>query len=119
MEVGASSQRMQERTGGVSEVAEGSSQDQGEPERETDVGYLDIGGGTDCCSVDLSPSQEVNHVESEWGKVACTADSGAVDIVGPSSAAACVPTRQSKASRKGMYYVAANGTPIHNEGEKG
>ena len=59
---------------------------------------LDLGGGGgDIMHVELATPPEINHVSEDWEKVSCTADSGAVDIVGPPSAAACIPTKESKA----------------------
>ena len=40
-----------------------------------------------------------------------------MDTVGPEHVARNITTVPNKASKTGMHYVAANGTPIHNQGE--
>ena len=47
-----------------------------------------------------------------------TADSGAVDRVAPRTLAKSTPVVETKASKMGVHYVAANGSEIKNEGEK-
>ena len=60
----------------------------------------------------------VEQVKSnDWFTIKRTADSGAVDIVEPEHVARSVMTVPNSASRSGMHYVAANGTPIYNQGE--
>ena len=54
----------------------------------------------------------------EWYTIKCTADSGAVDTVGPEHIARNTTTVPNNAPRTGVHYVAANGTPIYNQGEK-
>ena len=64
------------------------------------------------------------HVKGKHGvngafeEVKITADSGAVDHVAPRSLAKGVPVEETKASRMGVHYIAANGSEIKNEGEK-
>ena len=47
-----------------------------------------------------------------------TADSGAVDRVAPRTLAKSTPVVETKASKMGVHYVAANGSEIKNDGEK-
>ena len=55
----------------------------------------------------------VDPMESEdWEALRITVDSGAVDRVGPKGIASGFPTQDTEASRKGMYYRAANDTKI-------
>ena len=60
----------------------------------------------------------VQKDDSEWEKVTITVDSGAVDIVGPRNIAKAFKVNETAASRRGMTYRAANGSPIPNEGKK-
>ena len=57
-------------------------------------------------------------IGKDMKKVEVTADSGAADMVGPPETAEDVPIQENDASRKGQYYVAANGERIYNQGEK-
>ena len=45
-------------------------------------------------------------------------DSGAIDSVIPKGVASGVKVKETRASRQGLKYRAANGTPIKNEGER-
>ena len=58
------------------------------------------------------------HQRGSFEEVKITADSGAVDHVAPRSLAKDTPVSETKASRMGVHYVAANGSEIRNEGEK-
>ena len=60
----------------------------------------------------------VEQVTGNWEKIPVTVDSGAIDSVIPNSLATHVQVKQTAASRQGLQYRAANGTPIKNEGEK-
>ena len=60
----------------------------------------------------------VDQFRGNWEKVSVTVDSGAIDSVVPDTVAKGVPKRETNASRNGLKYRAANGTPIDNEGEK-
>lgn len=60
---------------------------------------------------------EVSH-DGEWEKIRVQVDSGAFDWVTPKSTAASIPIKETESSKKGMNYVAANGTEIKNFGEK-
>ena len=51
-------------------------------------------------------------------RIEVTVDSGAVDTVGPPRIANKFPIRETRASRAGLDYRAANGTRIKNYGEK-
>ena len=53
-----------------------------------------------------------------YEEVKVTADSGAVDHVAPRTLAKGTPVRETKASKMGVRYIAANGSEIRNEGEK-
>ena len=74
------------------------------------------------CSLDRdSTGPSINSVDQfrgNWEKVSVTVDSGAIDSVIPDSAALGVQKRDTAASKQGLKYRAANGTPIANEGEK-
>ena len=56
--------------------------------------------------------------KDDFEEVKITADSGAVDHVAPRGLARGTPVEETKASRMGVHYVAANGSQIKNEGEK-
>ena len=60
----------------------------------------------------------VDSKGDEWELIRINVDSGAIDTVGPKSIAKAFRTRETPASRNGLSYRAANGTPIANEGEK-
>ena len=60
----------------------------------------------------------VEQVRGNWEKIPVTVDSGAIDSVIPNSLASHVRIRQTEASKQGLQYRAANGTPIKIEGEK-
>ena len=70
---------------------------------------MQIGGGKE----DLGDT----HYEN-YEVVKITADSGAVDHVAPRNTGKKFRTRDTEASRRGMHYIAANGTKIMNQGEK-
>ena len=69
-----------------------------------------------------SDEGNINAVDPAEGEVSealrITVDSGAVDTVGPKSLAPGLPTQDTEASRKGMYYRAANDTKIAIHGKK-
>ena len=69
---------------------------------------------------DKAPTNQPEVMAVEQGKlrIICTADSGAVDTVGPEHVARHIATLPNDAPRAGMHFVAANGTPIYNMGEK-
>ena len=53
-----------------------------------------------------------------WERIRVQVDSGAIDTVAPKEVAAAFNLMETEASRKGMGFVAANGTKIKNYGEK-
>ena len=57
-------------------------------------------------------------VSGNWEKITFTGDSGAVDHVITKDAAKAFSVKETNASRNGLTYRAANGTPIKNYGEK-
>ena len=61
---------------------------------------------------------EVNSIDGNHEKITVTADSGAVDTVGPKHIAQGIPIKPTKASKEGRHYRAANGTQIKNYGQK-
>ena len=63
---------------------------------------------------------EVNEVTATpgWERVRIKFDSGAIDTVGPKSMAGAFKMRETEMSRKGIGFVAANGSSIQNYGEK-
>ena len=63
-------------------------------------------------------THEGNKHKDKFEEIRITADSGAVDHVAPSDIARGVPIRETRASKQGVHYVAANGSVIINEGEK-
>ena len=60
----------------------------------------------------------VDNSGDEWELIKVNVDSGAIDTVGPKGIATAFKMRSTPASRNGLSYRAANGTPIKNEGEK-
>ena len=58
------------------------------------------------------------NVSGNWEKITFTGDSGAVDHVITKNAAKAFNVIETNASRNGLTYRAANGTPIKNYGEK-
>ena len=61
----------------------------------------------------------INPAENgTWEALKITVDSGAVDTVGPKSIAPGFPTQGTEASKRGMYYRAANDTKIALHGNK-
>jgi hypothetical protein len=68
-----------------------------------------------------NPVKCINEVTSgngNWEKITVTIVSGAVDSVGPRTMATDIDIKDTPASRAGLKYRAANGTPIDNLGEK-
>ena len=65
-------------------------------------------------------SDEIMNVESTKGKekIRVQIDSGAVDTVGPKEIGRAFKLRETRASKLGRNYVAANGTTIRNYGER-
>ena len=61
---------------------------------------------------------EVNEVTPGWERVRVQIDSGAIDTVGPKEIAGAFKMRETEMSKKGIGYVAANGSGIKNHGEK-
>ena len=63
---------------------------------------------------------EVNEVRATpgWERVRVQIDSGAIDTVGPKEIAGAFKMRQTEMSKRGIGYVAANGSGIKNYGEK-
>ena len=63
---------------------------------------------------------EVNEVNARpgWEKVRIQIDSGAIDTVGQKNIAAAFKMRETEMSKKGIGFVAANGSSINNYGEK-
>ena len=59
-----------------------------------------------------------NTEHKGWGILRIQIDSGAVDTVGPQSAGRVFPIKPTKASREGNNYIAANGSPVKNYGER-
>ena len=64
--------------------------------------------------------REVNAVASTpgWERIRVQVDSGAVDTVTPKCTASAFKLKPTEASRRGIGFVAANGTRIQNYGEK-
>ena len=63
---------------------------------------------------------EVNGVclHPGWERIAVQIDSGAVDTVGPKEIAGAFDMKETVMSKKGIGFVAANGSSIKNYGEK-
>jgi hypothetical protein len=55
---------------------------------------------------------------SGWEKVRVQIDSGAIDTVGPKGVAKAFAMKETMMSKKGIGFVAANGSAIKNYGEK-
>ena len=78
-----------------------------------------------CCgqlnSIDRAPKAnvgEINEVEAGWGKIKVQVDSGAIDTVAPKNVAKKFELKETPASRRGVGFVAANGSKIQNYGER-
>ena len=65
-------------------------------------------------------SKEIQAVEEVqgWEKIRVQVDSGAIDTVGPKEVGRQFVTKETRASKQGIGYEAANGTKIRNYGEK-
>ena len=63
---------------------------------------------------------EVNEVRATpgWERVRVQIDSGAIDTVGPKEMARAFEMKETEMSRRGIGFVAANGSGIKNYGEK-
>ena len=63
---------------------------------------------------------EVNEVRATpgWERVRIQVDSGAIDTVGPKDIAGVFKMRETEMSRRGIGFVAANGSGIKSYGEK-
>ena len=63
---------------------------------------------------------EVNEVRAwpGWERVRVQIDSGAIDTVGPKEIGKAFEMKETEMSKKGIGYVAANGSSIENYGEK-
>ena len=60
----------------------------------------------------------VDQFKGNWERVPVTVDSGAIDSVIPDNIAKGFKVKETIASKQGLKYRAANGTPILNEGGK-
>mgnify|MGYP003331822944 CR=1 FL=1 len=60
----------------------------------------------------------MNQHEGKWEVIEGTVDSGAADTVGPDIIAEWVATRETKTSKNGLRYNAAEGSEIKNIREK-
>ena len=74
----------------------------------------------DLCPVSCGQNHARGYhkVSEEFEEIKITADSGAVDHVAPPTLAKGTPVRETKASKQGVHYIAANGSEIKNLGEK-
>ena len=63
-------------------------------------------------------SKPPSELMGVWERVEVTVDSGAVDTVGPPTVAQGNKVTETRASKAGMRYMAANGSPIENHGQK-
>ena len=73
------------------------------------------------CSIDRAPKGsggEINEVRAGWERVKVQVDSGAIDTVAPKNVAQKFVLRETPASRRGIGFVAANGSKIQNYGER-
>ncbi len=64
--------------------------------------------------------REVNEVRATpgWERVRIQVDSGAIDTVGPRDIAEAFKMRETEMSRRGIGFVAANGSSVKSYGEK-
>ena len=77
------------------------------------------GMGVVCRIIWYCGRSESHHEQfGEFEEIMITADSGAVDHVAPPSLAKGLPAKETKASRQGVHYIAANGSEIKNMGEQ-
>ena len=72
----------------------------------------------DILEVVKGPSIGNVSTEGKWEKIEATVDSGAADTVGPNSIAEWMKPTETKASKAGLRYNAAEGSEIKNMGEK-
>ena len=72
------------------------------------IGSIDRGGG----------ELEVNQIEHGWERIRVQVDSGAIDTVAPKGVAKAFSIKETTMSRRGIGFVAANGTKICNYGER-
>jgi hypothetical protein len=73
------------------------------------------------CSIDRPPkgsNREINEVRAGWERIRVQVDSGAIDTVAPKDVAKKFALRETPASRRGVGFVAANGSKIKNYGER-
>jgi len=72
------------------------------------------------CLDNKCKNKETHEIQmiGTWEKITMAVDSGAVDHVIRKDEAASIPLKETKASKAGMCYTAANGTDIANYGEK-
>ena len=59
-----------------------------------------------------------NWQEGAWEKIEVTVDSGAIDTVAPKHVAGLFELEETKSSKAGEHYVAANGSKITNYGQR-
>ena len=72
--------------------------------------------GINCVQHGSNPT--INQVEGKWQKVSATLDSAAIETVGPPNIGTCFPLIPTVASKNGINYSAANGSPIKNYGQR-
>ena len=73
------------------------------------------------CSIDRAPKVqvgEINEVKAGWERIKVQVDSGAIDTVAPKNVANKFVLKETAASRRGVGFVAANGSKIKNYGER-
>jgi hypothetical protein len=73
------------------------------------------------CSIDRAPKVqvgEINEVKAGWERIKVQVDSGAIDTVAPKNVANRFVLKETAASRRGVGFVAANGSKIKNYGER-
>ena len=61
---------------------------------------------------------EVNHFAHAWERIRVQVDSGAIDTVAPKHVAKAFSLMETKMSKKGIGFIAANGSEMKNHGEK-
>ena len=83
-------------------------------EKEKEEGYFDIN------SISRESKSEILAIENNNGfeHIRVQIDSGAVDTVGPKEVGRAFKIRETRASKEGRNYVAANGSNIKTYGER-
>ena len=75
-------------------------------------GFRPSNNSPPCPQIDKNDLGHILNIKGEWEKLTFTGDSGAVDHVITKDAANAFELRETSASKAGLSYRAANGSPI-------